>query len=46
VEHFYGEWEILNSYPAEYLQMKDAILYEVEVPPQGSYEIEYLARIK
>lgn len=46
LEHFYGEWEILNSYPAEYLQMKDAILYEVEVPPQGSYEIEYLARIK
>ncbi|TES84993.1 hypothetical protein E3J95_05550 [Candidatus Aerophobetes bacterium] len=46
VEHLYGEWDILNSYPAEYLQMKDAILYEVEVPPQGSYEIEYLARIK
>lgn len=46
LEHFYGEWEILKSEPPEYLEMKDAISYEVEVPPQADYEIEYLARMK
>lgn len=46
LEHFYGEWQILESSPAEYSEMKDAISYEVEVPPQGDYEIEYLARMK
>jgi len=46
LEHFYGEWEILKSQPPEYLEMKDAISYEVEVPPQADYEIEYLARMK
>lgn len=46
LEHFYGEWEILKSEPPEYLEMKDAISYEVEVPPQAYYEIEYLARMK
>ena len=46
LEHFYGEWEILKSLPAEYLETKDTICYKIEVPPQGDYEIEYLARMK
>jgi len=45
-EHFYGEWEILNSTPSEYKIKDNSIIYEIEVPGGGEKEIDYRAKTR
>jgi len=46
VEHFYGEWEILESHPSDYMKADNLIIYEIEIPANGKQEIKYKARTK
>jgi len=46
MEHFYVEWEILESQPPNYIKGDNFIIYEVEVPASGKQEIQYRARTK
>jgi len=45
-EHLYGEGEILESEPLEYLRKNNLILYEIEIPPKEQREVKYKAKIK
>lgn len=45
VEHLYGFWEILESNPQNYREMRDRIIYELNVPPHTEKIIKYRARI-
>lgn len=46
VEHFYGEWQILESQPLDYIKRDDFIIYELEIPAEGEQEIQYRARTR
>ena len=43
-EHFYGQWEILESNPQNYIKGDDTIIYQIEVPSQSKKEIYYKAK--
>jgi len=45
-EHLYGEGEILESEPSEYVTENNLILYEIEITPKEEREVKYKARIK
>ncbi|MEA1965653.1 MAG: DUF4139 domain-containing protein [Candidatus Aerophobetes bacterium] len=45
-EHFYGEWEIVNSTPFQYERADNSIIYDIEVPAGEEKEIDYRARVK
>ena len=44
IEHFYGQWEILESNPQNYIKEGDTVTYQIEVASQGKKEIYYKAR--
>ena len=44
IEHFYGQWEILESNPQNYIKEGDTVTYQIEVASQGEKEIYYKAR--
>ena len=44
IEHFYGQWEILESNPQDYIKKGDTVIYQIEVASQGKKEIYYKAR--
>jgi len=46
VEHFYGEWTILESRPENYIKEEKLVVYEVEVPAGQKKEIQYKVRAK
>ncbi|GAH48582.1 unnamed protein product, partial [marine sediment metagenome] len=46
VEHFYGEWTILESRPENYIKEENFVVYEVEVPAGQTQEIQYKVRAK
>jgi len=46
VEHFYGEWTILESKPENYIKEENFVVYEVEVPAGQTQEIQYKVRAK
>jgi hypothetical protein len=46
VEHFYGEWTILESRPKNYIKGEKFVIYEVEVPAGQTQEIQYKATTK
>ncbi len=46
VEHFYGEWTILESRPENYIKEQKLVVYKVEVPAGQKKEIQYKVRAK
>ncbi len=46
VEHFYGEWTILESRPGNYIKEENFVVYEIEVPVGQTQEIQYKVRAK
>lgn len=46
VEHFYGEWTILESRPENYIKEENFVVYEIEVPVGQTQEIQYKVRAK
>ena len=46
VEHFYGEWQVLESQPPNYIRKDNSIVYELEIPAEARQEIQYKARIR
>lgn len=45
IEHLYGLWEILESDPQNYQEMRDRIIYELKIPPHTKRIIKYKARM-
>ncbi len=45
IEHFYDQWEILESNPPDYIKTDDTVIYQIEVVSQGKIEIQYRARM-
>jgi len=44
IEHFYDQWEILESNLPDYIKTDDTVIYQIEVVSQGKREIQYKAR--